>query len=149
MGEDYLGAEAGFTLAEVLVALVLLSLLTVTLYAVFSTTQLWLGQASGKMKATDHALAIMEHLRAASIRLNSLPVAASDSYCFTDDDTRNRTMELTELGISIPDPLGLEEQVIITRRTEADALFQVEVTVFWQEGGRRRSIIASSLLSAR
>lgn len=148
MGKGLPPSEAGFTLVEVLVALVLLCLLTVTLCATCSSSSLWLGQAGKHLQAADHAMAIIEHMRAGASRINSLAITQVNPYVFSDSDTSNNALELPALGISIPDPLGLEEQITIRRLTD-EQLFYVEVTVYWLEGGRRRSTIASSLISVR
>lgn len=82
------------------------------------------------------------------MRLNSLPTEATP-YTLIDNDTSHRQLVIADLGMTIPDPSGFEEKIVIDRMSENRYLYKTEVSVQWEEGGRRRSITVSSLLSAR
>lgn len=76
---DCIKKEDGMTLIEVMAALVLLSLLAVTLLSVFSTTGGWIGGAGKKTSASQYANSIIEGIRARSTELKSIDWSDSSS----------------------------------------------------------------------
>jgi prepilin-type N-terminal cleavage/methylation domain-containing protein len=69
---DGIKKEAGMTLIEVLAALVLLSLLVVTLLSVFSTSGGWISGAGKKTRAVQGANSIMDTIKANSTQLKQI-----------------------------------------------------------------------------
>lgn len=125
--------EKGSTLLEVLLALIMLSVLTTTVLAIFSPTGLWICKARNETTVSNYAFALLEDLR----------------------DQRSLLHEAN--GIS-PEDLGLNQQYKpgvpagITTRISMEVmsgfsqLYKVNISLGWSEGNQIREVNMATLI---
>lgn len=156
--------EKAMTLLEVMAALVILSLLTVTLLSLFSTSGVWLAGANKQTRASEYAAAIIEVARAYANDINSatLPLnfedndIADDKFTFRMDPT-----DLTGPEIEIEAPAKMKAVIDIKQhddsiyyaagfnRTISNNLLDIKVTITWDESGHNRQQEFSTIVSLR
>ncbi|MGI5921026.1 MAG: type IV pilus modification PilV family protein [Syntrophomonadaceae bacterium] len=160
--------QAGFTLIEVLAALVILALLTTSIMTMFSVSELWIGRAGKQTIASDYAISIIEVIRAYSSDLADLPL--SPDFEVTDANVSDQVFSFRLLNskppINVDAPPNLKAAVTITRYDESswynrggmgsqdiisfpDNLFQLQVTVYWTEGGHDKSLQMLTIVGAK
>lgn len=169
--------EEGMTLIEVMAALVLLSLLAVTLLSVFSTTGSWINGAGKKAIAVQYANSIIDAIKANSAELVNIDFAElpPDPAKNEMDDEFNFSWAKKDGGvleIMVPAPantLKAEATMALSKHddnsyyTDADGneivpaanryfkdnLFEIKAKIEWSEGENSRSIELSTIMEAK
>jgi prepilin-type N-terminal cleavage/methylation domain-containing protein len=163
---DYSKTEKGMTLIEVMAALVLLSLLAVTILSVFTTSESWVRGAGKKTIAVQYANSIIDAIRANSKDLNNAdPV-------YTDDNSDGQfafTIGSSDIVIDAPiDTIIANSTINISPHLDSpyypdadangkpdvnllfgDNLFDIKVTIEWEEAGHSRSFELSTIMGAQ
>ena len=118
--------EKGFTLIEVLTALLLLSWLAVSIPAIFGPVALWVCNARTETTAINYAASVLEELRSEPGRIDKL--------------NTGKTAE--ELSLSCGSPyLGMTSQLTrMQPRQLMPNLYDVMVTVSWSQGGQPHTL---------
>jgi prepilin-type N-terminal cleavage/methylation domain-containing protein len=112
--------EEGMTLIEVMAALVLLSLLAVTLLSIFSTSGSWIRGTGKKTIAVQYANSIMDMIKADSLQLLNID--------FTKDPAMGGSIEVSDNNES-DDVFGflLEQEQEVAGVIESVEVFKIEV----------------------
>jgi len=117
--------QAGFTLLEILVAISLIGIVLVVVMQLFSANLRSLSVSESHVNAAAHAEAIMRNI-------------------LEDEDFPNTTLSgTTEDGYRYDAAIakGYEER---TQALNVD-LYQVRVTIYWNDGARQRSLFLETL----
>jgi len=118
--------EKGFTLIEVLTALLLLSWLAVSIPAIFGPVATWVCKARTETTAVNYAASVLEELRSEPGKIDEL--------------NTGKTAEELSIGCGSPYQ-GMTSQ--ITRMQPQQLmpnLYDVMVTVTWSEGGQPHNL---------
>lgn len=125
--------ETGLTLIEVLASLVLLSLITVGITAIFTPAASWISKARWETAASNYAVAVLEELR-------------SDRSKIVEGNSGKTAQEL--FPASGYPWAGMSDT--ITRLEHQDPpynnLYDITVTITWREGTRPRSLQISTII---
>jgi prepilin-type N-terminal cleavage/methylation domain-containing protein len=159
-----LNEEKALTLLEVMAALVILSLLSVTLLSLFTTSGLWLAGASRQTIAGEYATAIIEAVRAYANDVNpaTLPLHWEDTN-LTDENFVFQVGPDNPASpqVAVKAPADMKAVVEITlfddstfygagfERTIENNLLQVTVIITWNEGGHSRQQELATIVSMR
>jgi prepilin-type N-terminal cleavage/methylation domain-containing protein len=119
----------GMTLIEVLAALILLSILAVTLVGIFTPTASWIYGARKETTACNYAAAVLEDLRSNRAVLASGVTRQTPS-----------SLSLDETEYKPADCPTMQAYISMSSRTESTAIFDIAVTVEWTEGSQTRSM---------
>ena len=118
--------EKGFTLIEVLTALLLLSWLAVSIPVIFGPVSIWVCKARTETTAVNYAASVLEELRSEPGKIDKL--------------NSGKTAEELSLGCG-SSYLGMTSQ--ITRMQPQQLmpnLYDVMVTVTWSQGGQPHNL---------
>jgi prepilin-type N-terminal cleavage/methylation domain-containing protein len=174
---DNIKNEKGMTLIEVMAALVLLSLLAVTVLNVFSTTGGWITGAGKKAIAIQYANSIIDSVKANSVELVNIDFTepAPDPDKNEIDDEFNFSWAKKDGGkfeIMVPAPantLRAEATIVLSKYNDdlyymdangnevisaddryfKDNLFDVKAKIEWNEGENSGSIELSTIMGAK
>ncbi|PID73450.1 MAG: hypothetical protein CSB33_03520 [Desulfobacterales bacterium] len=138
----------GFTLLEVLVAMMILGISITLLMQVFSGGLQAVYKAAGYSRAADHGREKMAQLMLpAEIQPGEYAGAFGDGYRWK---ARITPVSVTFLSSSPVLP-GAAADVPLTAliANETRGLFQVRLWIFWTDGGHRRDMVFSTLRMAR
>ncbi|HZK44485.1 MAG TPA: prepilin-type N-terminal cleavage/methylation domain-containing protein [Syntrophomonadaceae bacterium] len=148
---EYFYNQKGMTLVEVLVALVLLTLLSVSLLSVVTTSSVWVFKAGKSTKAMTLASSIMEDIKANSFVLTKAEGLYLDNVLHLDvndgglglcaDYMRNKNWADIIPEVTIR-PFSCDD-------TLTDNLIKVTVKVSWQEKGYEYCDEIISIVSRR
>jgi type II secretory pathway pseudopilin PulG len=131
------GGQQGITLVEILVAVVLLSLVSIIFLNLSVTAVGWNQLAANKTRATNYAAAVMEELRTVS---SDFPVLCGYTYCYDQGNW-------DELGLKLPAvEEGMKAEVAIQADEAAAGLFRVKVLVEWDHRGKQRGVTLDSMI---
>lgn len=147
--ESTISNQKGMTLIEVLAALVLLSMMTITLFTVVTTSTIWIFKAGKSTQAMNMANTIMEDIKANS---NTIPVGTFPHNMLSEDIKDNG------LGLSgdyrDSDKWGnMKAEVKVSEMqfdsTSRDNLLEVKVKVTWQDSKGNYMEELTSIISRR
>lgn len=143
--------QEGMTLVEVMAALVILSLLCVSMLGLYTSSQMWISKAGVRVQASEYAAAIMENIRARSEKLNSVTMTGSPpTATYMDTDISHSAFSLSPLAMVVNDPARFTEQVKISPYSPGEHnLYSVTVTVSWVRGDKNDSYTLTSVVAAR
>lgn len=158
---DVINKAEGMTLLEVLAALVILELMAAGLVTLFAISGKWIAEAERNTRANDYAIAIMETVRAyaGELQTSTLPSMPVEDKNNSDEDFyfHLNTMQPEH---EIKAPPGMNAAINIApyddsrlytgfRPTLTNNLFQVDVTVSWEEAGHVHRLPMSTVVSSR
>ncbi len=171
--------EEAMTLMEVLVALVIMSILTMAFLPAFSTASNWITGAGKRTIARDYASSTIELIRANSIDLskvvmavgadpdNLLDVAYCKSQSLSPGDKFTFKLDPSKADLEVDVPSGMTAMGVtgiklkIMKHLETgyysagmtrvinNNLFNVIVTVTWKQGGFDKELQMSTVIAAR
>jgi len=156
--------EKGMTLLEVMGALVILSLLAVTMLSLFSTSGMWIAGAGRQTRASEYAAAVIEVARAYTNDINpaSLPLKFEDDDIMDSKFTfRLNPADTSGPQIEIKAPVKMKAAIDIKQhndnayyaagfhKTIQNNLFDIKVTITWNELGHNRQYELCTITSAR
>lgn len=154
------------TLIEVMAALVLLSLLAVTILSVFSTSGSWISGAGKKTIAVQYANSIIDAIKANSKDLNNANPVYTDN---NNDGQFSFTMGSSDITVDAPlDALKANSTINISPHIDSpyypdvnadgnpdislpfgNNLFDIKVKIEWGESGHSRNFELSTIMGAR
>ncbi|MBO8159237.1 prepilin-type N-terminal cleavage/methylation domain-containing protein [Thermosyntropha sp.] len=112
----FLMDDSGFTLIEVLVSLVIISLLTVFFLPLFTLSYMWIGMAGDKGTAADYAVSVLEYL-----------------YAYPGEIRENMALsDLKDADIKNP-PGGMQAVLEVEKYGTGDSLFLTRIAVYRTE----------------
>lgn len=125
--------EFGLTLIEVLASLVLLSLMSVSILAIFTPASSWISKARRETTASNYASSILEDLRSdrSKIDNNNAGKTAQDLFPAYGYPWAGMTDSITRLERQNP---------------PYNNLYDITVTVSWLEGTETRSLQISTMI---
>lgn len=156
--------QDGMTLLEVMTALVILCLLTVTLLSLFSASSMWIAGAGRQSRAGEYASGVIELVRAYADDIDpaELPLNLEDTDT-TDDKFAFRLdpSDISSVPLEINAPAQMKAILNIKQhndnvyydagfnRTIRNNLFDIKVTIVWNEAGHNRQQELSTIVSGR
>lgn len=166
--------QKGLTLVEIMAALVILSLLTVTLLSLFTASGSWINSAGQRTRASNYAASIIECIRADSAELVNIDFTGNPVYQVEDTDTADDifSFPVGNVNVNVCAPENMKAALTISPHndisyydTDVDTngipeingeeiyfhhnLFDISVNIEWSQGTNNRVFEMSTILGAR
>lgn len=126
------GSQSGLTLIEVLAALLLLSLVSLSIPAIFGPAAQWISKARLETTAVNYAASILDELRSERGKINEF--------------NNGKTAEELDLVCESPYP-GMTGQITqMQPQASLPNLYDVRVTVSWSQGGQTHNLQLSTVI---
>lgn len=125
--------DAGLTLVEVLVSLVIINLISVFVIKISMTSAMWTRDALQRGMAADYAYAVMEIVRHEPTLLQTGPLEGEDVRMFLNP---------SQTGAETPYTWAVEA----TPWQDSSALSRVRVDISWQQGDKEQHVELWSLV---
>ena len=132
-----LADEKGLSLLEVMVAMFMVALISSSLMGGFVISGKMIKQSAQETRASSYAYAILEDLRARPVEEWTEIVA--------DPGTAYGQSGQGQVGSS---PANVLVSISLNEKSDVPSLYDVQVTVSWEEGGASRTLEMVTLLNA-
>ena len=132
-----LADEKGLSLLEVMAAMFMVALISSSLMGGFIISDKIIKQSAQETRASSYAYAILEDLRARPIEDWRDIAACSDN-----------TYEQLGKGQTDSSSANMHASIRLNEKEDAPSIYDVQVTVTWEEGGTSHSLEMVTLLNA-
>ena len=131
------GDEKGLSLLEVMVAMFMVALISSSLMGGFIISNKMIKLAEQETRASSYAYAILEDLRARPAK--DWPAIVTG---FDDDGGPSGKNSTVNFGAD------MQARIKLSEKSDFPSLYDVQVTVTWEEGGESRSLEMVTRLNA-